>query len=142
MTALLLALLTADPCPEPGPKFEAKLDGGTKFVAKIERGVPVWVISGPGAGGSGKVTLKSGSAKKVIIRFAGQRTMAGFKAAVNGKGIYAGLGQTVRVNASGAVTVRPADAVLTLTIRPGKDCIEAVLDAKDEPKEWVFGWKN
>jgi hypothetical protein len=145
MTALLIALLfAADPCPEPpSAKFEAKFGGGvTKFETKTEKDYAVWIITCPRGRGEAAVKLKSGSAKKVIIRFAGQRNLVGIKMAVAGRGISGRMGQTVRYDARGRLTDKAADAVLTLTIRAGKDCVEAVVESKDAPKQWAFGWIN
>jgi hypothetical protein len=142
MHAILITLaFLADPEPEPAVKFDATLGRGDKFEVKMEKGAPVWVISGGTGIGDATVKVKAGKApKKVIVRFAGLKNLEMFKVSVNDVGGHVRLGGTSYFGPRGMAT--KDDATLTLTAREGKDCVEVEIVTKEATKEWVMGWIN
>ncbi len=142
MTALLIVLaFAADPDPEPGAKFDAKLGRADKFASKVEKGVTVWEVSGGGGIGNATVTLKAGEApKKVVVRLPGLSNLEMFSITAGGASGNVRLGSTAYFTAKGGATKEAA--TLTLTARSGKDCVEVEIVTKEAPKEWVFNWIN
>jgi len=137
----LAFLADPDPDPEPGAKFEAKLARAEKFVAKVEKGATLWLITGGGGIGEASVKVSSGEVpKKVVVRFPGLTNLEMFKIKAGDATGNVRLGGTSYWGAGGMATKDAA--TLTLTARAGKDCVEVVVETKTAAKEWTFAWVN
>jgi hypothetical protein len=147
MFTLLLAMtFAADP--DPTPRFKAKLRrDDDRFEAKMEKGVPVWIIYNPKGISSAEVKLESGLApKKIVFRFPAFRNMASFHVIQDGKSYGGTVGRSQPkleyfFDEKGGKVKKAEEAAVTLTGQAmPKGGIEFTFENKKPGKAWRLDW--
>ncbi|MBY0229599.1 MAG: hypothetical protein K2W96_09995 [Gemmataceae bacterium] len=131
MFPLMLLMLAADPSPEPEPPYSFEVKASAKAETKVEKGVPVIVLSGRIDRGEGKIVLNKGTApKKVVLRFAGMASLDTIKLSSGRASAYISRGMA------------GGDGGLTVSSRAIKGGVEVEIASKEGMKEWYFGWHS
>jgi hypothetical protein len=146
LTALAALAPGADAEP-PASKFTPSLSkAADKFSASVEKGVPVWTIASKSGIGGVSVKLAAGPApKKLVVRFAGMRTLESLQVEaddlkVKCKAAGSRAEATYHFDASGKVLDGPKNAAASVTIRYLNDGMEVVLTQEKPAKKWRLNW--